>query len=216
MAPTAARAILCGDPARALSIAQRLLREPRMSNHHRGLWGYFGETDGGFELTVQATGIGGPGSAIVLRELAERGARAVIRVGTCRCAGGEPEVGSTVAVSRVIAHDGASVAYGAEHGGAIEPDPELTAALARSTTASAELHSFDRLDPPARSLPAGALHDLQSGALLQAARAAGIAAAVGVVVSRNVTRPLEDGPLEAATERLAGDAAAALAELPTA
>ena len=94
MGPTAAAAILCGDPARALSIAQELLVEPRMSNHHRGLWGYFGEMPGGFELTVQATGIGGPGAAIVAGELARRGTRAVIRVGTCRSTGPEPGVGT--------------------------------------------------------------------------------------------------------------------------
>ena len=70
MGPTAAAAILCGDPGRALGIAQELLLEPRMSNHHRGLWGYFGETADGHELTIQATGIGGPGAAIVVSELA--------------------------------------------------------------------------------------------------------------------------------------------------
>ena len=89
-APTAADALLCGDPARALAIAQALLVKPRMSNHHRGLWGYYGETAAGAELTVQATGIGGPSAAIVLGELAELGLRRAIRVGTCAAPGPAP------------------------------------------------------------------------------------------------------------------------------
>ena len=35
-APTAADALICGDPARALTIAQHVMVQPRMSNHHRG------------------------------------------------------------------------------------------------------------------------------------------------------------------------------------
>ena len=69
-APTATDALLCGDPARALAIAQTVLVDARMSNHHRGLWGYHGRTSEGRELTVQATGIGGPSAAIVIGELA--------------------------------------------------------------------------------------------------------------------------------------------------
>ena len=41
-APIAAEAILVGDPGRALMLAQELLEEPKMSNHARGLWGYYG------------------------------------------------------------------------------------------------------------------------------------------------------------------------------
>ena len=82
-APTAADALICGDPARALAIAQHVMVQPRMSNHNRGLWGYYGETPGGLPLTVQATGIGGPSAVAVLREAIELGVRRVIRVGTC-------------------------------------------------------------------------------------------------------------------------------------
>src|SRR5215217_1396891 len=75
-APIAPDAILPGDPGRALALAQDLLEGPRMSNHHRGLWGYYGETKaGGRPLTIQSTGIGGPSSAVVLAELAELGGR---------------------------------------------------------------------------------------------------------------------------------------------
>lgn len=210
MGPTAAAAIICGDPARALGIAQELLIEPRMSNHHRGLWGYFGETADGHELTVQATGIGGPGAAIVVSELARRGIRAAIRVGTCRSTGSAPEVGTSVTATRVVGHDGTSAALSGERRAALQPDPALTAALAKRTGTTAELHSFDRLEPPAGVLGAGALHDLQSAAVLAAAAEYRVPAAVAVVISRNSERPLEDEPLAAASLALARGAAEAL------
>ena len=65
-APIATDAVLVGDPGRALLLAQELLEEPKMSNHARGLWGYSGQTPRGKQLTIQATGIGGPSAALVL------------------------------------------------------------------------------------------------------------------------------------------------------
>src|ERR1700719_3135083 len=68
-APLAPRVLLPGDPGRALALAQELLRDPRMFNHNRGLWGYTGLARDGELLTIQSTGIGGPSAAIVLEEL---------------------------------------------------------------------------------------------------------------------------------------------------
>ena len=82
-APIAADAVLVGDPGRALLLAQELLEQPKMSNHARGLWGYSGRPPAGRELTIQATGMGGPSAAIVLADLAELGVRRAVRVGTC-------------------------------------------------------------------------------------------------------------------------------------
>jgi hypothetical protein len=65
------------------------------------------------------------------------------------------------------------------------------------------LHSLGRLEGPADALPATALHDLQSAALLAAATEAGVALAIGTVVVRSGPRPLPDEPLEAASIRLA-------------
>ena len=62
-APLAPRVLLPGDPGRALALAQDLLREPRMFNHNRGLWGYTGVAADGLPLTIQSTGIGGPSAA---------------------------------------------------------------------------------------------------------------------------------------------------------
>src|SRR5579875_2242214 len=82
-APLAERVLLPGDPGRALLLAQSLLREPRMFNHNRGLWGYTGEAADGAPLTIQSTGMGGPSAAIVIHELVALGAQRLLRVGTC-------------------------------------------------------------------------------------------------------------------------------------
>jgi purine-nucleoside phosphorylase len=37
-APLAERVLLPGDPGRALALAQLLIEQPKMFNHHRGLW----------------------------------------------------------------------------------------------------------------------------------------------------------------------------------
>jgi uridine phosphorylase len=127
-APYAPDALLPGDPARALALAQQLLTEPKMSNHARGLWGYTGETPDGRPLSIQATGMGGPSAAIVLQELAELGVRRAIRVGTCGAVDPKLELGALVVASDALAEDGASRALGA--GEAVEPSPDLTAQLA--------------------------------------------------------------------------------------
>jgi purine-nucleoside phosphorylase len=127
-APYAPDALLPGDPARALALAQQLLTEPKMSNHARGLWGYTGETPEGRPLSIQSTGMGGPSAAIVLQELAELGVRRAVRVGTCGALDPDLEHGRLVVASEALAEDGASRALGA--GESVAPDAELTGRLA--------------------------------------------------------------------------------------
>lgn len=223
MAPTAAGVILCGDPARALAIAQHVLEAPRMSNHHRGLWGYGGRTAAGIELSVQATGIGGPSAAAVLAELAELGMRVAIRVGTCRALDDAHRLGATVAAERVVGLDGASAALGLEPGLAVAPDRDLSALLSAGTEAAADVYSVDL---PAGTVsegpgaaagdlgdltPApGSVVDLQSATLLAFARRRGVRVAVGLVVAVADGDRLEDDPAEAASLRLGAVAATAL------
>jgi purine-nucleoside phosphorylase len=121
-------ALLPGDPARALALAQQLLSEPRMSNHARGLWGYTGETPDGRSLSIQSTGMGGPSAAIVLQELAELGVERAIRVGTCGALDADLGHGALIVAGCALAEDGASRALGA--GEVAEPDPELTGRVA--------------------------------------------------------------------------------------
>src|SRR4051794_41769606 len=84
-----------------------------MFNHNRGLWGYTGAGPDGEPLTVQATGMGGPSAAIVVRELVDLGARRLIRVGTCGSLAAEVRLGAIVVATEAIATRGASRAVGA-------------------------------------------------------------------------------------------------------
>jgi uridine phosphorylase len=218
-APTAPDAILCGDPARALAIAQELLVEPRMSNHHRGLWGYHGRTAAGRELTVQATGIGGPSAAVVLRELAALGTRRAIRVGTCVAplADGIP-LGGTVAVSAAIAADGASLAYGSAPEAALLPDPALAGALERAIGGAVPVRSADLYyrpgPPPQHPATVAPVEDLQTAALFAAGADLGIRLAAGLVVAVRAGVRLEDEPLERSALALAAVATDVLAAQP--
>jgi DeoD family purine-nucleoside phosphorylase len=126
-APLAERVLLPGDPGRALALAQALLVEPRMFNHHRGLWGYTGKAADGEPLSIQSTGMGGPSAAIVLHELVALGARRAIRVGTCGALNGSLALGDLLVADEAIAADGASRALGA--GERVAADAELSAAL---------------------------------------------------------------------------------------
>jgi len=112
-APLAERVLLPGDPGRALLLAQILLEQPLMFNHHRGLWGYTGTAGDGEPLTIQATGMGGPSAAIVLTELIALGARRAIRVGTCGAIAPGLELGRLLIAREAICADGTSRALGA-------------------------------------------------------------------------------------------------------
>jgi DeoD family purine-nucleoside phosphorylase len=114
--PTAAlaeRVLLPGDPGRALALAQFLLENPLMFNHHRGLWGYTGAAADGELLTIQSTGMGGPSAAIVLHELISLGVTRAIRVGTCGALSPALGLGDLVVAREAIAADGTSAALGA-------------------------------------------------------------------------------------------------------
>lgn len=211
-APTAPDALICGDPARALAIAQHVLVKPRMSNHNRGLWGYHGETPAGLPLTVQATGIGAPSAAAVLVEAIGLGVERVVRIGTCAALGGSPPLGTAAVVVAATAADGVTRALGSDEEAL--PDRNLTERLAAAadigaaTVRSSDLiPARDGLGPPG----AAGIHDLQTAAVLALAGHAGVAAAAALVVRSLDGRPLEDEPLDAALLRLADSAVAALA-----
>jgi DeoD family purine-nucleoside phosphorylase len=128
-APLAERVLLPGDPGRALALAQALLEDPKMFNHHRGLWGYTGAAPDGQPLTIQATGMGGPSAAIVLTELIALGATSAIRVGTCGALAPGLSLGDLVIAHEAICADGTSRALGARE--RVGADGPLTQALAR-------------------------------------------------------------------------------------
>ena len=129
-APLAERVLLPGDPHRALAVAQAILDEPRMFNHTRGLWGYTGRARDGEPLTIQATGMGAPSAAIVVRELIDLGARTLVRIGTCGALDEGLELGALVTAGDALAADGTTRALGA--GNRLPADPELMEALCRA------------------------------------------------------------------------------------
>ena len=214
VASVAADAVLVGDPGRSLMLAQELLEQPKMSNHARGLWGYFGRTPAGRELTVQATGMGGPSAALVLADLAELGVRRAVRVGSCAAISPGLEPGALVVVEEAHAWGGP----GTRDGAAVLPDAELTAALRErlgdeakgGSVASLDVPLADHLDTGAPELRAE-VADMQTAALLAAGDRLGVAlAAVLVVTETSAGGRLADEAMEVAAKR-AGSAAAAAA-----
>lgn len=111
-------------------LAQALLDQPRMFNHDRGLWGYTGTAPDGDALTIQSSGMGGPSAAIVVTELAELGARCVIRAGTCGALDPSLDLGELLVVGEALAADGTSAALGARE--RVSATPKLLEAFSRA------------------------------------------------------------------------------------
>jgi uridine phosphorylase len=207
-APIAERAILVGDPGRALMLAQELLEQPKMCNHARGLWGYTGSSAAGHELTIQSTGMGGPSASVVLADLAELGVRRAIRIGTCASLG-NLELGDLV-----VAGDARGGFPSPEDGKPPQPDRELTEGLrARLPEADvASVVSLDSLYRPERDLPSvlAEAADMQTASLLATATEHEVAlAALLIVTEKSDAGQLRDEDLEEAAKR-AGHAAAAI------
>ncbi len=212
-APIAADAVLVGDPGRALLLAQELLEQPKMSNHARGLWAYFGKTAAGGELTIQATGIGGPSAALVLGDLAELGVKRAVRVGTC--VGVEAgSLGDLLIVREAVAAGGSAASLGVELDAAVGPDSELTRRLESELGGDGRLASIASVDahPAEYSAEAGIVAvDMQTASLVARATSLEIELAAVLIVSESQSgeEGLEKEKLEE-LERRAGNAASAV------
>jgi DeoD family purine-nucleoside phosphorylase len=190
-ATLAERVLLPGDPARALLLAEALLDGPKMFNHHRGLWGYTGVAPDGAPLTIQSTGMGGPSAAIVIAELADLGARRLVRVGTCGALQPGLALGELLIASEAIPADGTSRALGG--GDRVPATPNLLAALTTSAGGAAGVHSgpvvstdlfYDRRGLEEEWCRAGALGvEMEASTLFALAAARGFDAAALLVVS---------------------------------
>lgn len=213
VATVAPRALLPGDPGRALALAQVVLGDDRkMLNHHRGLWGYTGTASDGELLSIQATGMGGPSAAIVLEELAGLGVATMVRVGTARAVDPELKLGELVAVTGVLAQDGVSSALGYNGDGT----PLRLEIVAEATDRAGLVASHDLLYAPdaeartAEWLAAGVLAaDLETGALATLANRHGIAFGAVVAIAVDATGARLDDEQQAAAGEAAGRAAAA-------
>lgn len=182
-----------------------------MSNHARGLWGYSGRTASGLELTVQATGMGGPSAAVVLADLAKLGVRRAVRVGTCTGISGRAELGELLLPTEAVAAVGSAASFGHAPGATVSPDPQLYGLLRNELAAAARVvavASLDTLHGDPASTPTGvAAADMQTVAILSCGAELGIAVAAILIVSKLENEPLEDEELERASV-LAGQAAA--------
>jgi DeoD family purine-nucleoside phosphorylase len=191
--PTAAlaeRVLLPGDPGRALLLAQTLLDAPKMFNHNRGLWGYTGTAADGEPLTVQSTGMGGSSAAIVIWELADLGARRLLRVGTCGALHDSLALGDVLIATEALARDGTSRVLGA--GERVPASERSLAALSEAAdgaaavgpVASTDLFYDDRRDPEHDWLAAGALAvDMETATLFALAERRGLEAGSLLIVS---------------------------------
>lgn len=209
--PLAPDAILVGDPGRSLLLAQALLEKPKMSNHARGLWGYSGQTAAGAELTIQATGMGGPSAALVLTDLAKLGVRRAVRVGTCASFAEQARLGELLLPRDAVAAGGSATAFGLSLGAIVRPDPALLECL-RSELASESrevaVASLDAMPAEAAAVPSGVVAtDMQTVAVLARGRELEIAAAAVLVVNEGNGETLSDDALASAATR-AGQAAA--------
>jgi DeoD family purine-nucleoside phosphorylase len=223
--PTAAlaeRVLLPGDPGRALLLAQSLLAEPKMFNHNRGLWGYTGEARDGRPLTIQSTGMGGPSVALVIAELAELGARTLLRVGTCGALDASLALGDLLVATEALAADGTSRALGA--GERVAGDPELLARLldaagpdgAHGPIVSSDLF-YDSPEGAEESWRAqGALAvEMEAATLFALAGRRGLRAGCALIVSDTVLpsrRRIDTEALHDAERRLGDVAVAALSD----
>ncbi len=192
-------------------LAQELLEQPKMSNHARGLWGYTGAASGR-DLTIQATGMGGPSAAIVLDDLAELGVRRAVRVGTCVGVESGPEPGGLLTVLEAHAWGGGGT------GEPVLPDPDLTARLrdglggaARAATVASldVLHQSGVAESP-RYAERVDVADMQTATLLARAATLGVAIAAILIVAESASgEQADDEQLEAGAKR-AGTAARAV------
>jgi DeoD family purine-nucleoside phosphorylase len=220
-APLAERVLLPGDPGRALLLAQALLHEPKMFNHNRGLWGYTGTGTDGLPLTIQSTGMGGPSAAIVIAELADLGARTLLRVGTCGALHASLALGELLIASQALAADGTSRALGAGPRVAASPGllDRLIAAAGRDArhgpVVSSDLFYDGREGTELDWLADGALAvEMETATLFALAARRGLEAGSVLIVSDIVLpirRRIESESLRAAEHSVGELAAQALA-----
>lgn len=101
--------LLCGDPARVDRIARRWSerREVASVREFRVLTG----VHEGLAVSAASTGVGAPGTAIVVEELAKVGARTLVRVGNSGGLAPALALGDLVITTAAVRDDGTSKSY---------------------------------------------------------------------------------------------------------
>lgn len=121
--------LLPGDPGRVLRIGGKMdcFKEVAFNREFRTITGKYK----GIPITVTSSGIGGPSTAIALEELANLGAKVVIRVGSCGAYSSGIEVGDVVIPVGAVKEDGTSKAYVPSSYPAV-PNPRVLFALVKA------------------------------------------------------------------------------------
>jgi len=127
--------LLPGDPGRARMISRNFLSECRLVMRNREFHSYTG-TFRDLPVSVISTGLGSPGAAMVISDLARLGVKAVIRVGTAGSGQQRIAPGGLVIATGAIRDEGVSSHY-VGHGFPAVSDPVLSQKLA---AAAQKLH----------------------------------------------------------------------------
>lgn len=104
--PRFARVLTCGAPERAKLIADRLEKVEKVAGN-REYHSYLGKFEGR-DILVISHGVGAPGAAICFQELANVGARAIIRLGTAGGLQDEAQIGDAAVATAAVKQDGLS------------------------------------------------------------------------------------------------------------
>jgi uridine phosphorylase len=97
-------ALVCGDPARAERIAERL-EGAKLVGSNREYVTYRGRCRG-VEVSVTSHGVGAAGAMLAFQELARAGANTILRVGTCGALRDDIQEGDLIIASACIRDDG--------------------------------------------------------------------------------------------------------------
>ena len=131
--------LLPGDPNRATYIAETFFDEPTCYTSNRQLLGYTG-TYQGMTVSVQTTGMGCPSLAIVVEELANLGAKTLIRVGTSGIIESTVKPGELIIATAATPSDGTTQMYLGGQAYAPVPSFQVTRALVDAAEARALAH----------------------------------------------------------------------------
>lgn len=121
--------VLGGDPGRIEKIATYLENVEKVADH-RGYVTYTGEYNG-IQISVSCHGVGAPSVAVVIKELADAGAKNFIRVGTTGAIQSGIEIGDLIIAGAAVRGEGLTSAY-VDVGYPAAADLEVTSALADS------------------------------------------------------------------------------------
>lgn len=101
--------LIPGDPQRVKRISSQW-DESREVAEHRQFVTHTGKYKGA-DISACSTGIGGPGTAIVIEELANVGANTFLRVGSCATLKEDIEIGDIIISTAAVRLDGTSKQY---------------------------------------------------------------------------------------------------------